>query len=75
VRDQQDRHVQAALQRVEQFQDLSLDGHVERRRRLVRDQQRRIARERHGDHHALTHPTGQLVRVVPDPLRRRRDPH
>ena len=38
------------LQPLHQLEDLRLDRHVERRRRLVGDQQRRVARERHRDH-------------------------
>ena len=37
----------------QQVEDLRLDGHVERRRRLVGDEQFRVAGERHGDHHPL----------------------
>ena len=40
------------------------DGHVERRGRLVGDQQPRIARERHGDHRALALAAGELVRIA-----------
>ncbi len=47
---------------VEQRQDLRLDGDVERRRRLVGDQQLRLVGERHRDHHALAHAAGELVR-------------
>ena len=47
-----------------QREDLRLDRDVERRRRLVGDQQQRIAGQRHGDHHALAHAAGQLVRIV-----------
>ena len=38
------------LQLARQLEDLRLDGHVERRRRLVGDQQLGVERERHGDH-------------------------
>jgi hypothetical protein len=41
-----------------------LHRHIERRRRLVRDQQLRVARQRHRDHHALPHPARKLVRVL-----------
>ena len=58
------------LQRAEQLQDLRLDHHVERGRGLVGDDQRRAARERHGDHHALLLTAGKLVRVVLDAARR-----
>ena len=49
---------------LEQVEDLGLDRHVERGRRLVGDQQLRVAGERDGDHHALAHAAGELVRVV-----------
>ena len=64
VRDQQDRHAEPLAQLAQQLEDLRLDRHVERGRRLVGDQQLRVARERHRDHHALAHAAGQLVRVV-----------
>ena len=34
-----------------------------------------VARERHGDHHALAHAAGHLVRIVLDALLGRRDAH
>ena len=45
-------------------QDLRLHHHVERRRGLVGDDQRRVARERHRDHHPLLLAPRELVRVV-----------
>ena len=56
----------------QQPQDLRLDGDVERGRRLVGDQQRRAAHQRHGDHHALAQAAGKLMRVLREPRRRRR---
>ena len=57
-------------QRCEQLQDLVLDRDVERRRRLVAEDQLRLARERDRDHHALAHAARELVRVgVGAPLR------
>ena len=44
----------------DQVEDLLLDRHVERRRRLVGDQQLRLARDRHRDHHALLLAARQL---------------
>ena len=41
-----------------------MNGDVERRRRLVRDQQRRIACQRHRDHHTLPHSARKLVRII-----------
>ena len=53
-----------------QLEDLRLDGDVERRGRLVGDQQVRLVGERHGDHDALALPAGELMRVgVEPPLR------
>ena len=51
------------LQVEDQVEDLRLDGDVERGGRLVGDQHFRIAGERHGDHGALAHAAGQLVRI------------
>ena len=58
-------------ERAQQVEDLRLDRHVERRRRLVGDQELRLARERHRDHRALAHAARELVRVVADAARRR----
>ena len=58
------RHAQLAPQPRQQLQDLRLDGHVERGGRLVGDEQRRPAGERHRDHHALPHAARHLVRIV-----------
>jgi hypothetical protein len=49
------------------FEDLRLHGDVERRRRLVGDQQVRLVGERHGDHHALALAARQLVRIGAEP--------
>ena len=48
--------------------DLRLDGHVERGRRLICDEQVRLACETDGDHYPLRHPAGHLVRVRLGPL-------
>ena len=64
VRDQNNSSARFALHFVHEFENLRLDGDIERGRRLVGDQQARVARERHRDHHALTHAAGELVRVV-----------
>src|SRR5258706_2332570 len=66
VGDEQPRHAQALLQRGDQLQDLLLDGHVERGRRLVGDQQLRLACDRYRDHHALLLATRQLERIGVD---------
>ena len=64
------RHAEFALQVGEQMQDLRLDRDVERRRRLVGDDQRRAAHQRHRDHHALAQPAGELVRILARGARR-----
>ena len=49
-----------------QIEDLRLNGDVERGGRLVGDHKLGPAGQRHGDHHALAHAAGELVRVVID---------
>ena len=60
------RHPLLALQLLQQVEDLRLDRHVERRRRLVGDQEVGLGGERHRDHHALLLSAGQLERIVVD---------
>ncbi len=67
VGDEQHRHAVRLLQLGELQQHLRLDGDVERRGRLVRQQDFWTAGERHGDHHALAHAAGELVRIVVHP--------
>jgi hypothetical protein len=65
VRDEQERHVEVPLQRREQLEDLCLNGHVQGRGRLVRDEEGRFARHSHRDHRPLLHASGEFVRVGP----------
>ncbi|MNJ82505.1 hypothetical protein D3C77_819580 [compost metagenome] len=51
--DQQQGHPQARLERLEQFEDLQLDGHVQGGGRFVGDQQLRFVGQGHGDHDTL----------------------
>ena len=51
-----------------QFEDLRLDGDVERGGRLVGDDQLRIAGQSDRDHHALAHAAGKLMRILLEPL-------
>ena len=51
-----------------QAEDLSLDGDIERGGRLVGDQDRGVARQRHGDHDPLAHAARHLVGVLVEPL-------
>src|SRR6185312_9981650 len=69
-----------AAQPLQQRDDLGLDRDVERRGRLVEQQDGRLEDERAGDHHALALPAGELVRVAeavhglePDGVERRGD--
>ena len=64
VRNHDDAHAELSAQILHQFQDLCLNRHVERRRRLVRNEQLRLAGKCNGDHHALPHTAGQLVRIL-----------
>ena len=50
---------------LQQVEDVLLNGHVERRRRLVGDQKIRLAGKRRGDHDALLHSAGELMRIMP----------
>ena len=61
------------LQVGEDAQDLRLHDHVERRRRLVRDEELRPQDERERDHDPLAHAARELVRVLAEA--RRRDAH
>ena len=74
VRDQDHADVELLLHPVDQLEDLRLHGDVERRRRLVGDQEIRVVDQRHGDHRPLAHAARELVRVVLDALARVRDP-
>ena len=75
VGDEEQRHVQAFPQRAEERENLCLDRHVERRRRLVGDQEIRLVGQRHRDHDPLALPPGELVRVRPQPLLGLLQPH
>ena len=75
VRDQQDRHPALVAKVEQQVEDLLLDRHVERGRRLVRDQELGVAGERDRDHHPLAHTARHLMRVVTRAARRLGDAH
>lgn len=63
VADHDQTEVLLGHQLLDQPQDLSLDHHIESRRRLVRDDQVRVAGQRHRDHHTLPLTAGELVRI------------
>ena len=64
VRDHDDPGVVDALHLADDVHDLRLDGDVERRRRLVGDEDLRVAGDRHGDHGPLAHASRELERVL-----------
>ena len=66
MRDDDDRRAELAAQAGHDFEHLRLNRHVERRGGLVGDQELGVAGHGHGDHDALSHTTGELVRVVVD---------
>ena len=70
VGDQQHPHAAFGLQAAQEIENLRLDGDIKRGRRLVGDQQARLARERHGDHHPLLHAAGKLKRIFDQTARR-----
>ncbi len=71
--DQDQAHGEFALQFREQVHHLRLDGDVQRRDRLVRDDQVGAEGQRHRDHDALAHSAGELVRIAAHPLPGRGD--
>ena len=63
VGDEDHAEVELALQLADQEQDLDLHGGIERRGRLVGQQEAGIARQRQRDHGALAHAARHLVRI------------
>ncbi|KAG0734194.1 hypothetical protein G6F24_018918 [Rhizopus arrhizus] len=63
MRDEHHAHAFILLDAGDQRQDLCLGGDVQRGRWLVGDQQRRLQRQRHRDHHALPLAAGQAERI------------
>ena len=63
VRDQDQAHAELFLQVEHKRENLRLNRHVKRGGRLIGDQQRRAARQRHRDHRPLAHAAGQLMRI------------
>jgi len=62
MRNKQESEPKLGLQLSQQIQDLRLYGDVQRRNRLIADNQIRLAGKRTGDADTLTLPTGELVR-------------
>ncbi len=62
-----------AVDAAHQLQDLGLDGHVERRGRLVGQQQLRLARQRDRNQRPLLHAAAELVGICAVAIGGRRD--
>ena len=75
MRDEQHRRPVLPLQFPDQMEDLRLCRHVQRRRRLVGNQQFRVQRQRHRDHRPLPLPAAELMRKRPHQTRRIRQVH
>ena len=61
--DEQHRGAVFLAQILDQFDNRRLDRHIQRRGRLVQDQERRLGHQRHGDDDPLLLPTRQLMRI------------
>ena len=61
VGDEDEGQAELLAQLLQQLQDLRLDHHVQGRRRLVADDDGRVAGQGHRDHRPLAHPARQLV--------------
>ena len=66
VGDEQHRHAEPRLRVLQQLENLRLHSDVERRGRLVGNQQIGFVGQRHGNHDALALATGKLMRVTPE---------
>ena len=71
VRDEQIGEAELVLQVLQQVDHLRLDRHVERRDRLVADDQLGLERQRAGDADALALAAGEFVRVAAHVVGRR----
>ena len=70
---QNDRHAGLFLEVIQQIENLRLDGYVQRRGRLVGNQNRGFTGDGHGDHGPLQHAPGKFEGVLSGPLRRFRN--
>ncbi len=66
MRDEDHGHAEPFLQICQQVEYLCLNGDVERRRRLVSDQNIRFVGKRHGNHDTLTLSAWKLIRIAVD---------
>jgi len=70
VGDEENRHAEFVLKVEHQFENLRSGGDVQRGRRLVGDEEIRIAGQRQRDHRPLAHSAAQLVGIAMDGARR-----
>ena len=75
VGDENDAEPHLLLQLTQQAKHLRLNSDVERGRRLIGDQQPRLAHQRHGDHRPLSQAAGQLMGKLAEALRRGGNAH
>ena len=59
-------HLTLLAEVADELEDLVLNGDIQRRCRLIGDDELGIPRQRYGDDHPLAHATGELVRVLLD---------
>src|SRR5512138_3564562 len=64
VRNHENGSAELLLKIHEKLENLRLNRHVERSRWLIRDHQCWTHDERHGNQHALSHSTRQLMRIL-----------
>jgi len=62
--DPDNRHANFITQPFDQICNLGLNRHIQCRGRLISNKHLRCAGQRHGNHHALAHAAGELVRVI-----------
>ena len=75
VRNQQHCHLELLLKALDKFQNLCLDGDIERGCGFIGDEQTRLTRECHRNHDALFHAAGHLMRILIVTRRGFRNPH
>ena len=73
--DQDDRSFKLCTKIAKKRENLSLDGDIKSRCRLIGDQDFRLTGKRDSDHHPLPLATRKLVRIIINPRRGIRDPN
>src|SRR6476646_8353051 len=63
--DQEQSHSKTITKLPKVFEDLGLDCHIKRSSWLVRNKERGLASDCHGDHCSLSHATTELMRISP----------